>query len=683
MAETGSDSNNKKNNLPEHTRPKDAFSEKQFLHFIKHCPIPAAIFDRNMVYLACSDAHIRVFGLSSEEDVIGKNHYDISTKIFPEMPQRYRDAHQHAMQGFVVKNDNEQVPLIDGSIRYSRWECHPWYNTDGEVGGIILYSDVVTEQVRILKEAKEQTEQEKKQLEAILSNIDIGVVVVDMKGRALHTNDALVRILGFKDKSELPLHASIFEDLFQFLSYPERNEIPLDKWPLRKLFRGETVNKERCIIYHRTTGRQRIVEHYGTAIHNAKGDPELQLLMMTDISEQIEREKQGKLMQERMEQTQRLESLGVLAGGIAHDFNNLLMAILGHADIASLKLSEHSPVSENLSNIKTASLRATDLCTQLLAYSGQGWIEEKAFSINTLVSEMAQMLKTSISKNCALNLNLQDQLPLTVGDSSQMRQIVMNFVINASDAIGDHSGTINVSTDSMICPQHYFTGDFVIKPENFGSFVTLEVSDNGHGMDKETLGRIFEPFFTTKFTGRGLGLSAVLGILQSHGAGLRVDSEPESGTTFTVFFPINHNHSKDAPEGFEKSNTTRTHFSGRALLVDDEEIVRSVCSSQLEMLGIEVLVARNGMEGVEVYREKQATIDLVILDLTMPKMDGEKTFTILRQVNPEVKVILASGYAEQELTARFGDEKPSGYLRKPYTIEQLSSVLSDILTDRH
>ncbi len=650
-------------------------NEKLLFQFIKYCPNAAAVFDRNMVYLACSDRHLRDYNLSSEQ-VIGKNHYE----VFPELPQKWRDVHQRALRGSVERNNQDWFTRPDGSICYVNWECRPWHDLEGEIGGIILYSDVITEQLRVLQQAKNQAERDKKQLEIVLSHIDSGVAAFDIKGNFVHGNNMLAKILGFRDKTEVPKNADFFERSYRLYSYPEHNAIPHDKWPLDRLFRGETVENEKCIIHHLATGQKRIIEYYGVPIYDPQGNLELGLLMLKDITEQEEHDKQNRLVQERLAQTQRLESLGVLAGGIAHDFNNLLMAILGHADIALEKLAQPSPIKEDLSDIKMASLRAADLCTQLLAYSGQGKLEEQAFSLSRLTSEMVQMLKTSIAKNCILDLSLEEQQPLMNGDISQLRQVLMNFVINASDAIGDGQGTIRITTASMNFSREDFTDDYLIKPVNSGRYVTLEVTDDGPGMNKETLARIFEPFFSTKFTGRGLGLSAVLGIIRSHSGGLKVSSSPGVGTSFKVLFPASH-ATQDAPLREEHLHPGKKRFSGKVLLVDDEEIVLNVCTSQLELLGLEVLIARDGHEGVELYRAKQAEIDLVILDLTMPRKGGEETFHLLRQLNPEVKVILASGFAEAEVINRFAQTKLAGYLRKPYTLKQLAQLLSALLPD--
>ncbi len=388
-------------------------------------------------------------------------------------------------------------------------------------------------------------------------------------------------------------------------------------------------------------------------------------------------------MQERLQQAQRLESLGVLAGGIAHDFNNLLMAILGHADLAMQELSPLSPVLEDVEAIRKSSVRAADLCAQLLAYAGKGKTEEKSFSISELVDEMSNMIKTCISKKCILNMQLEKALPLVNGDPSQMRQIILNFVLNASEAIGERSGVINVSTGAMQCSGDYLSDGYLIQPLESGLYVTIEVSDTGCGMTQETLSRIFEPFYTTKFTGRGLGLSAVMGIIRSHGGGLRVYSEPGKGTTFKVLLPAVEGEAdrETLKPGSKSGSGGEWRGAGTVLLVDDEESVRAISAKLLNLLGLEVLIAENGLQALDIYREKQKDIDLVILDLTMPKMDGAETFRGLRAIDQDVKVVLASGYSEKDVATRFAGKKLSACVQKPYSLDKLREILPPLLDE--
>ena len=388
-------------------------------------------------------------------------------------------------------------------------------------------------------------------------------------------------------------------------------------------------------------------------------------------------------MQEKLAQTQRLESLGVLAGGIAHDFNNILMTIMGHADLALDELSPLSPGRENITEIVTASKRAAELCSQMLAYAGKGRFERRNMNLGTLVEETLHMLKACISKKSILNLNLEKGLPCIHGDSAQVRQILMNLVINASEAIGDRDGIITISTETVDCSEQYLAKGDILAPANLrpGPYVYIEVSDTGCGMDKNTVQRIFEPFFTTKFTGRGLGLSALMGIVKSHKGALRVYSEPGKGSTFKVMFPAIEETEEREPEEREPEGDLidAWHGFGTVLLVDDEKSIRAVCSKQLQRLGFEVLTAEDGRQAVDIYCGRKADIALVLLDLTMPHMNGEEVYRELRQINPDVRVILASGYSENDVSSRFAGKGLAGCLHKPYTLTKLSSLLSTLL----
>jgi len=395
-----------------------------------------------------------------------------------------------------------------------------------------------------------------------------------------------------------------------------------------------------------------------------------------DISQRKRQEENRREMETRFQQTQRLESLGVLAGGIAHDFNNILMAITGQADLALDEMSPVSPGRETIHDIKKASMRAAELCTQLLAYSGRGHFEKRSIALQDLITEMLHMLKTCISKKCLLNLNMEKGLPCVHGDPSQLRQVVMNLAMNASEAIGERSGVITISTGAMECSSEYLAQNYTDEPMEPGLYVYLEIADTGCGMDRETKQRIFEPFFTTKFTGRGLGLSAVMGIIRAHGGGLRVYSEVDRGTTFKALLPAS---TEDLEAPSVTDATANWRGTGTALLVDDEETVRAVSGRLLRRLGFEVLSASDGRQAVELYREHQADIVFVLLDLTMPHMNGEETYRALREINPGVCVVLASGYSENDVASRFAGKGITGCLQKPYTLKKVRAILSTAL----
>jgi PAS domain S-box-containing protein len=372
--------------------------------------------------------------------------------------------------------------------------------------------------------------------------------------------------------------------------------------------------------------------------------------------------------------SQKLESLGVLAGGIAHDFNNILVTILGNAGLAQEELPPDSPAQEILAEIETAAKRAADLTRQMLAYSGKGKFFVSDVDLNSLIRETLQLLEISISKKTELILELDDKLPIIEGDESQLRQILMNLVINASEALGGHRGTVIIRTfmqryDAPLRPES--PGDEVLPP---GEYVHLEVQDMGEGMTDETRQRLFEPFFTTKFAGRGLGLAATLGIIQSHSGSIYVASEHGKGTTFTVILPtIEPQMGQPTPPGlFLFDDITPTHKNapplskGTVLVADDEPSVRRLARRLFERMGFEVLAASDGREAVEIFQLEASRITLVLLDITMPQLNGLEVCRIIRSIRPNIKIILTSGYNEHDATAPFAGEKISGFLHKPY-----------------
>jgi PAS domain S-box-containing protein len=390
----------------------------------------------------------------------------------------------------------------------------------------------------------------------------------------------------------------------------------------------------------------------------------------TDITEHRRMEEERFRLERQLQHSQRLESLGVLAGGIAHDFNNILTAVLGHADLALHDMPLSSPGRQGVQEIVIASRRASELCRQMLAYSGRGRFVVEEMDLPLLVEDMVGLLGSVIPKKILLNLNLDKNLPHIKADVSQINQIIMNLVINAAEAIGDRSGVITISAGAQMCSSAYLVDIYYCENLKPGLYVTLEVSDTGTGMDKQTLGRLFEPFFTTKFTGRGLGLSAVLGIVRGHEGGLRVYSEPGKGTTFKILFPAleSGNH---ALGGQGTAVEASWVGEGTVLLVDDEETIRALAGRMLERLGFKVLTAADGREGLELFRTHQDEIVLTILDLTMPHMNGEEAFREIRAISPEARVLMSSGYAENEIVSRFAGKGTAGFIQKPYTLATL------------
>ena len=399
-------------------------------------------------------------------------------------------------------------------------------------------------------------------------------------------------------------------------------------------------------------------------------------LILRDSSERRRAEDERLKFLSQIQQTQKLESLGVLAGGIAHDFNNLLMAVLGHADLALDGLPSSSDARDDLAEIRRAAQRATELCKQMLAYSGKGRFVIQPVELQKVVEEMLHMLRVSISKNSVLKLDFAPNLPRVDADASQLRQVVMNLVVNASEAMGERSGVVTLSTGAMDCDRAYLSEAWLDEQLAEGMYVFIEVADTGAGMDAETRARIFDPFFTTKFTGRGLGLAAVLGIVRGHRGAIKVYSELGKGTTIKVLFPASQR-----AERREETSAVRGLYEGKGtvLLVDDDESVRAVGRKMLERVGFSVVTAADGAEAIARFRERSDDIICAIVDLTMPHVDGAETFRELRRMRPGVRVILSSGYNEQDVTQRFVGKGLAGFIQKPYQLSTLVAVLKEVL----
>jgi len=405
-----------------------------------------------------------------------------------------------------------------------------------------------------------------------------------------------------------------------------------------------------------------------------EGDAEVGgiLQINTDITDQ-------RRIEEQMRHTQKLESLGVLAGGVAHDFNNLLTGILGNASLALETIGPNSPNRRLIEEAIKAAERAAELTRQLLAYAGKGRFVMRTLDLSALVREISGLVQTSFPKHVQLRMQLAEGLPGIDADPGQLQQIVMNLVINGAEAIGPEGGSVLVQTALQEVDEPYIgtmsSAGELLRP---GRYVALEVHDSGSGMDEETLSKIFDPFFSTKFAGRGLGLSAVLGIVRAHKGALKVYSEPGRGTSFKVLLPVSEHpvaNAAPAPKG-------ELQGAGTVLVVDDEEIVRTTARHTLQRYGYQSIVAENGAAALEAYKASGGAVSLVLLDLTMPVMSGEETLRQLQLLNPGVKVLLTSGYNEVEAVQRFAGKGLAGFIQKPYTAAALAEKVKEVLAMR-
>lgn len=546
----------------------------------------------------------------------------------------------------------------DGEVRWLHDRARRVDDPDGGVRIVGFARDVT---------GFKRTETHAELMDAVVATVSEGLSVSDERGRCSVFNPQMETITGYTQADAE--RAGLFTRLF-----PDRGVRKRAVATMAQAWRGEDlVNQQWRIV--RKDGRPRDVL-ISTRILGQGGARRL-LAAVRDITERCRSDEERWAVERRLREAERLESLGVMAGGIAHDFNNLLTSVLGYADLALRELPPASPARELIESAVDGARRAAELTQQMLAYSGHGRFVVAPLDLSAIARDMLRLLEVSISKKCKLVLELDDHLPPIEADAGQVRQVVMNLAINASEAIGDGSGQITIRTGVTEC-DHDQLNQFYLDPKiEPGTYVFLDVTDDGCGMSKETIARIFEPFFTTKFTGRGLGLSALLGIVRGHRGAVRIYSEVGRGSTFRVLFPLSRATSIPAAPKEPTTRAWRGH--GIALVVDDDASVAALAGRMLESLGFSVVYAGDGHQALEVYAAHAAEVRLVLLDVTMPQLDGEGTLGELRARHGDVKVILSSGYDESTAMQRIAAQGRPAFIQKPYRFSQFAALVREVV----
>ncbi len=492
-----------------------------------------------------------------------------------------------------------------------------------------------------------------------------GVFRTTPSGEIVACNDAMARIFGYGDAAALKAAGSMVP------FYPD----PADREVLRErlALHGALTNVEVKML--RRDGGDVWALVNAALVRGEDGADYVEGTVL-DITAMKRAEEERRHMQDQLQHTQKLESMGVLAGGIAHDFNNLLVGVLGNADLALMDPALPLPARHRLEEIRTSALRASELTQQMLAYSGKAHRVVKAVDLNRLVEEIAALLEASISKKAALRFTFAPDLPAVEADPSQLRQVVMNLITNASEALGEQNGIISIGTAPVTIAPADLADALGTDPSPAGPCVCLSVSDTGRGMSEATRARIFDPFFSTKVAGRGLGLAVVLGIVRSSGGAIRLFSEPDRGTRFEIYFPASARTAE--PEAPEPRVAERGR-SATVLVVDDEEAVRDVEVAILEGLGYTVIPAADGREALAAFRSGARAIDAALVDMNMPGMSGAEVVAALRRDHPAVKLLLVSGFGEAEVRVHFSEGALDGFIRKPFRRADLVVALERAL----
>ena len=576
-----------------------------------------------------------------------------------ELPLQYAAAH-----GVSVRDAEVDVVRADGSVKQVFGYASPLFDEQGKVRGSLGAFIDITQRRRAeeaLGRSEEQAYQKLLELEQVYKTSPIGLCFVDTALCYVRVNERLAAING------VPVS--------EHIGRPIREVVPTLADKVEPLYR-QVISSGVPVVEQEIQGatpaepnleRDFLVSYY--PVKRADGTVFGVSAVVQDVTER-------KRFEAQFRHTQKLESLGVLAGGVAHDFNNLLTGILANARLALDTLATRHRARDRLEQVILASQRAAGLTNQLLAYSGKGHFLIQPVRLSELVSEIGQLIRTSVAKNVQLHLDLEEGLPPVEADLSQLQQLVMNLVLNAAEAVGEDIGTVRVTTGLQEVNESYLQETFAADWISPGPYVYLEVQDTGCGMPEEIKSKIFDPFFTTKLSGRGLGLAAVLGIVRGHRGAIQVVSAPGEGTTFKVLLPA---ATRQVEELRAERLPTDLVGTGSLLVVDDEELVRHVAKDVLEGYGYEVLEAANGQEAVELFRQRADQIVGVLLDMSMPVMGGEEALRQLKEIRSDVRVVLSSGYDEGDAIQRLAGENWVDFIQKPYTPAVLAAKIKKAL----
>ena len=631
--------------MAERREPASVAGEDRYRRILDAAPMGLHLYrlepDGRLVFVSANAGADRILG-APNQSFVGKT----IEEAFPpladtEIPDRYREV---AATGRPWSSERVDY---NGEDIAGAFEVHAFHAGEREVA--VLFLDVGAR-----KRAEEQLRRSEQRYRHLVENQQDLIVEADVDGRVRFASPSYCRLFG-KSVEE------VVGQRFMPLVHAEDRGATLQA--LEKLF----LPPHTCLVEQRALTKDgwRWLAWADKAVLDENGEVVSILAVGRDVTAQ-------RAMEERLRQSEKLQAIGQLAGGVAHDFNNQLTGILSAGEILSKALDGEPELRELAEMIVTAAGHSTRLTRQLLAYARKGKLKTVPVDVHGTVQDVIALLRRSIDKRITIRQELHAQPSATLGDAAQLHNALLNLALNARDAMPDGGELTFASRVAVLSREHVESGHLDVPP---GRYVALEVRDTGVGMDAETRSHLFEPFFTTKDVGKGsgLGLAAVYGTMKIHRGAVEASSEPGKGTTFTLYFPVVEAEARTGGA----ARAPAVEAKRRILVVDDERVVRDVLRRLLERAGHQVLVADGAREGLEIYRQNWHHLDLVIMDVMMPDMDGREALAMMRELNPNVRAVLSSGYSvDGEGTLATDGVR---LLQKPYALEDVSRAIADAL----
>jgi len=631
-----------------------AYSHDLMRYVIEHANSAIAVHDRELRYVYVSQRYLNDYNIK-ERDIIGKHHYE----VFPDLPQRWREVHRKALAGEVCGADRDPYPREDGTVDWTRWECRPWYKADGSIGGIIVYTEVITDRVHAEEALREKGEHQR----AIIAASTMAIITLDPDGRVRSWNVSAERIFGWAEE----------EVLGKMLPVVQENQQEVFTGLRRKVMKGEASSQVE-LTRRRKDGSLIEISLSTAPLRDKEGQVNGIMSVIEDIADRKKAEKEKEKLNAQLIQAQKMESIGNLAGGIAHDFNNILSPIMLHAEMAIMDLPTESRLQMNMKQIYQAGERAKDLVQQILTFARVKEKEKVPLRASLIVKEAIKFLRATIPSTIDVQYEFKTDRDTVLADPTQIHQIIMNLCTNAFHAMQANGGRLKVIlTDEDLGPDE--TSRFVgILP---GHYLRMSVSDTGAGIPPDIVDKIFDPYFSTKGPGHGtgLGLAVIHGIVKDCRGHIAVESEIGKGSIFHILLPIAEEEAptiRDQKGELPKGNE-------RILFVDDEKSTADAIQVVLQRLGYKVTARTSSIEAFEAFRNNPGGFDLVITDMTMPNMTGKDLAMELMAIRPDIPVILCTGFSEQIGEKRAKEIGIRAFVMKPIVMSQIANTIREVL----